>query len=71
MNIDKDIKAAVKAGRLTHAEGWELNDMRRVARSVDKRVATLELKIEAVEAELDRTRLEALTAKIAEAPAAS
>ena len=36
ISIDKDLAEAVKAGRLTHAEAWELRDLRRETDRLDR-----------------------------------
>ena len=68
-SMDKDIRAAIKAGRLTNAEGWELYGLRRADTSANTRIDTLQKKIVEIRKEYDADRLSALEDK-AEEPAA-
>ena len=52
INIDKDLKAAVDAKRLTHPEAWELRDLRKGKGRLEARIDTLESKIAPLREEL-------------------
>ncbi len=52
ITIDKDLRESVSAGTLTHAQAWEINDLRKDLKRLVRKAATLRGKLAPLEEDI-------------------